>query len=213
MELIAAEMVGVVFVVFMLCREVAVMTLRNVVTICVEVSGVLEAVEGVSLVLVVLEVMVFVAVFIDDVPDAIAFNSSLVVIMGVIVVVALLLGVKPAMTSLSGVAAEATSIVVVDGSTVPVKSDSLLSDNFAIADDIVVVSFAVVEVVSAIDVSLVVDTFISSVLYDATAACVVVLLPVDFPVNGAVDSGVLLVIAVVEDVDNSKSVLGRQHVS
>ena len=207
MELIGAEMVGVVFVVFMLCRGVSVMTLRNVVTICVEVSGVLEVVEGVSLVLVVLEVMVFVAVFIDDVPDVKTFNSSLVVIMGVIVGAALLVGVKLAVTSLSGVAAEATSIVVVDGSTAPVKRDSLLSDNFALADDIVVVSFAVVEVVSAIDVSMVVDTVISSVVYDvydATAACVVVLWPVDFPVNGAVDSGVLLVIAVVEDVDKSK---------
>ena len=155
MELIGAEMVGVVFVVFTLCWGVAVMALCNVVTICVKVSGVLDVVEGVSLV--VLEVMVFVAVFIDDVPDVKTFNSSLVVIMGVIVVAALLVFVK------------------------------LLSDNFAIADDIVVVSFAVVEVVSAIDVSMVVDTVISSVVYDATAACVVVLLPVDFPVNGAVD--------------------------
>ena len=203
MELVA-EMEGVIFVVFMLCRGVAVMTPRNAVTICVEVSGVLDVVEGVSLVLVVLEVMLFVAVFIDDVPDVKTFNSSLVVIMGVIVGAALLVGVKLAVTSLFGVADEATSIVVVDGSTVPVKSDSLLSGSFAKADDIVVVSFAVVEVVSAIDVSRLVDTFISSVVYDATAACVVVLLPVDFPVNGAVDSGVLLVIAVVEGVDNSK---------
>ena len=154
-------MEGVIFVVFMLCRGVAVMTPRNAVTICVEVSGVLDVVEGVSLVLVVLEVMLFVAVFIDDVPDVKTFNSSLVVIMGVIVGAALLVGVKLAVTSLFGVADEATSIVVVDGSTVPVKSDSLLSDSFAKADDIVVVSFAVVEVVSAIDVSMVVDTFIS----------------------------------------------------
>ena len=145
----------------MLCRGIAVMTQCNSVTICVEVSGVLEVVEGVSLVLVVLEVMVFVAVFIDDVPDVKTFNSSLVVIMGVIVGAALLVGVKLAVTSLSGVAAEATSIVVVDGSTVPVKSDSLRFGSFAKADDIVVVSFAVVEVVSAINVSLVVDTVIS----------------------------------------------------
>ena len=204
MELIGAEMVGVVFVVFMLCRGVAVMTLRNVVTICVEVSGVLDVVEGVSLVLVVLEVMVFVAVFIDDVPGVKTFNSLLVDIMAVIVVAALLVYVKLAITSLFGVAAEATSIVVVDESTVPVKSDSLLSDNFAKADDTVVVSFAVVEVVTAIDVSMVVDTVISSVVCDATAACVVVLSPADFAVNGTVDSNVSLVVAVVEGVEKSK---------